>query len=264
MTWFKVDDRFPEHSKLEALEHDPRGWAEALAVWLVAGCHAAGNLTDGLIARSRLERITPMGKRASKVADQLVELGLWERTDKGYKFHDWFDWQPSAEEVEYQRERNAAKQRAIRDRRREQDTGNRLQPAKSNRLPPEEVTGAVTMSRPVPSRPDQIKEEREMAPPDFLAPVDITNRLRARGWDLPLCPEDRMRGLLPAPATPEHVDYTASYAEEVTGKSSGTFSYFLKMLPDVITGKHRPNGVKQQPEPGWIEGSRKFLEEVGT
>ncbi|HET6613629.1 MAG TPA: hypothetical protein VFG83_16635 [Kofleriaceae bacterium] len=96
MSWLRVDDKFPEHKKLEPLEEDPRAWSEVMAVWLSVACHCQRAKTDGRISRARLARITPLGRRALKVADQLVVLKLWRRDGDGYVFHDWDDYQPPA------------------------------------------------------------------------------------------------------------------------------------------------------------------------
>lgn len=250
MTWFKVDDRFPDHEKLEALEHDPRLWADSLALWLVAGCRSAGNLTDGNVSASRLGRMTPLGGRAVKIADQLVEIGLWEKTEKGYKFHDWFDWQPSAEEVEYQRGRLAEKQKRYRDRKR---GGN--EPGSVTGNAPVADDPGVTLPRPDPSRP---YEKREMRAREESSATAVANHLRTRAWELPVMAEDLIRPH--SAATPEQVEYSANFAEAQCGNSGGTFAYFLKVLRDVVAGTHKTGNGKTQPEPGWIEGSRKFLE----
>lgn len=116
MTWFRVDDGFPDHPKLEALEDDPEMWKGALAVWVAIGCDSSKRLTDGHITTGRLRRITPLRDEALVIADRLVELGLWERTEDGYSFHDWLEYQPSREEVEEERQRNADRQRRHREK----------------------------------------------------------------------------------------------------------------------------------------------------
>lgn len=118
MTWFRVDDGFPEHPKLEALEHNPRLWADALAVWIAAGCYCNRNLTDGAISLARLCRITPLGNRAGAVADELVKIGLWDEAPGGYVFHNWHRYQPRAVDVERKLEEGAERQRRSRERRR--------------------------------------------------------------------------------------------------------------------------------------------------
>lgn len=106
MTWHRVDDRFPEHAKLQRLERDPRLWADALALWLAAACYCRRAGIRGHITMERLVRLTPMSpRRARQVADALVdqavsdesEFGLFERVEDGYVFHDWDDYGPSSD-----------------------------------------------------------------------------------------------------------------------------------------------------------------------
>ena len=104
MTWFKVDDGFPEHRKLEELETNSDLWAACLAVWLAAGCDCSRRLTEGKISVERLSRITPFGRKAVAIAGRMVALGLWEKSGSSYLFHDWHDYQPEAEVVEERRE----------------------------------------------------------------------------------------------------------------------------------------------------------------
>lgn len=104
MTWHRVDDGFPEHPKLAALEGDPRLWADAMALWLAAACYCRRAGTDGFVSTERLGRLTPIGaKRAAAVARALVErarvpggsAGLWVAVEGGFRFHDWDDYGPA-------------------------------------------------------------------------------------------------------------------------------------------------------------------------
>ncbi len=56
----------------------------------------------------------------------LVSVGLWDKGcregEPGYIFHDWLDWQPSAEEIERDRERQRERSRKFRQRLREKRT----------------------------------------------------------------------------------------------------------------------------------------------
>lgn len=107
MAWHRIDDGFPEHPKLQALEDDPRLWADALALWLAAGCYCRRASTGGFVSDERLKRLTPMStRRARRVAQALVDEtrrdptdpespGLWIRVEGGYRFHDWDDYGPA-------------------------------------------------------------------------------------------------------------------------------------------------------------------------
>jgi hypothetical protein len=104
VTWFKVDDSFHSHPKVLAAD------AASLGLWVIAGAWCSANLTDGFVPDHVLPRILP---DSAPLAETLVVCGLWGRVKGGYRFHDWHDFQPTAEDV--QAERRAARDR-MRDR----------------------------------------------------------------------------------------------------------------------------------------------------
>jgi len=115
MSWFRVDDTFAEHPKLEALEDRPREWAEAMALWMAAGCYCSRHQTDGAVPASRLMRLTPMKPAAVKrAAKNLVEIGLWlngngPKSDR-FLFKDWSDYNATREEIRSKREQKSERQ----------------------------------------------------------------------------------------------------------------------------------------------------------
>lgn len=90
MTWFKVDDGFYRNPKTAPLSD------AATALWLRAATWSCDFLTDGFVPSSMIQVFR--GKRSS--AEELVRAELWTRREGGFCFHDWFDYQPSAEESE--------------------------------------------------------------------------------------------------------------------------------------------------------------------
>jgi len=88
MPWFKVDDKLHDHRKARA------AGATAMGVWLLAGSWAADNLTDGFIPAAILPR---WGR--PRDATRLVEVGLWHADEqdgeKGWRFHEWDERQPT-------------------------------------------------------------------------------------------------------------------------------------------------------------------------
>lgn len=82
MPWVYLDDRFPDHPKVEAAGGD--------AAWLyVAGlCYVNRNLTAGHIPETTVPRLTDR-RRPTQLADRLVDAGLWERRDSGLFVHDY-------------------------------------------------------------------------------------------------------------------------------------------------------------------------------
>ena len=90
MTWFKVDDSFWSHPKVLAVS------SAAVGLWVRAGSYCAQHVTDGFLADSAG---TLFGRDFDTLADELVEAGLWLKTDGGYQFHEWTEYQPSKESV---------------------------------------------------------------------------------------------------------------------------------------------------------------------
>lgn len=138
MTWFKVDDKLHDHRKARA------AGATAMGVWCLAGSWAADNLTDGFIPATILPR---WGR--PRDAKRLVDVGLWHTDEqdgeKGWRFHEWHERQPSRAQKLAER---AAKQEAGR--------AGGLRSGQSRR----EAKGKQSASdlvepptRPVPSRP---------------------------------------------------------------------------------------------------------------
>jgi len=87
MTWGKVSDRLHAHSKA-------RRAREAMALWVLALSWSCDELTDGAIPADMPELLIPGG---DAMAERLVSVGLWERTEAGFRFHDWDQFQPSAD-----------------------------------------------------------------------------------------------------------------------------------------------------------------------
>ena len=101
MSWVKLDDKFTGHPKVQA--------AGQAAAWLhVAGlCYAAQQETDGAIPDASLAGLGQYsGARARKLAERLVEVGLWERNGTGYVIHDYLEYNPSRKSLEEKRENN--------------------------------------------------------------------------------------------------------------------------------------------------------------
>lgn len=116
MPWFKVDDAFHEHAKVEALEADPVEHAVAIAAWTLVGTACARRLTDGIVTRSVLAKVLVSWpeRQRFRAANALVRVGLWEPYEDGWRYHDWHDRNPSREDVV--REREAAADRKRRSR----------------------------------------------------------------------------------------------------------------------------------------------------
>lgn len=101
MPWFKVDDKLHDHRKARA------AGKAAMGVWVLAGSWAADNLTDGFVPATLLGR---WGTRAD--AARLVTAGLWGEAEqdgeRGWRFHEWSERQPTRAEKMAQRAARAA------------------------------------------------------------------------------------------------------------------------------------------------------------
>ena len=97
MSWFKVDDGFYRNPKTAMLSDG------ATALWLRAATWSCDMLTDGVVPQKML----PLFQSTEVAAKELCDAGLWETTRDGWLFHDWFDYQPSAQEVEELRKKRS-------------------------------------------------------------------------------------------------------------------------------------------------------------
>lgn len=109
-TWVKVADTMPDHPKMIA--------AGDSAAWLyVCGlCYCSRHLTDGEIPRSALNRLTGLPRPAAHAA-KLLEVGLWEETETGWRVHDYGEHQRTKQQAEHLAEANRERQRRHRDKR---------------------------------------------------------------------------------------------------------------------------------------------------
>jgi len=161
MTWFRIDDGFPEHPKLEVLESQPRLYMAAITVWTVMGADCARRLTDGFVSLTRLEKVLHrLGKDAKQGAQALVTCGLWEHDGDGWRYHDWADYQPKKTDVDAARRHKAARQKRWRDAHVDASTRPSVDASRDGT-----VEGAhARVSRPSPSQPVPTVRERARAP----------------------------------------------------------------------------------------------------
>jgi hypothetical protein len=89
MPWLKLDDKFPDHPKVETLSD------AAFRLHVSAMCHSARYLTDGHIAVSRPEKL--INGYCPELLDELLAVGLWEQNGTGYVIHDFTEWNKTRE-----------------------------------------------------------------------------------------------------------------------------------------------------------------------
>jgi hypothetical protein len=117
MSWFKLDDHFPDHPKILAAGGD------AAWLWVCGGCYCARHLTDGLIPKAAVPRLSDR-RNPMKLAQRLVEVGLWIDRGDHFGMHDYLEFNPSRADVEGVRDSARIRMneaRSSRERSREQD-----------------------------------------------------------------------------------------------------------------------------------------------
>lgn len=89
MAWVYLDDQFPDHPKVAQAGGD--------AAWLFvcALCYARRFGTEGVIPKPQVARLSDR-RGWRKLADKLVEVGLFEDDGDSYRIHDWHDWNRGA------------------------------------------------------------------------------------------------------------------------------------------------------------------------
>jgi hypothetical protein len=158
MTWFRSDDGFPEHPKVDALAaHFGRDWQRlhlALAAWHLLGCDCAARRTDGRFDLPRAQRVLRAPPReVERALSGLVAVGLLTLDEGVYTYHDWAQYQPTRAQLDA--ERAAKTQRQSRWRAAKATRVDGAVDASTPSLVDASRDGAVDAapSRPVPSRP---------------------------------------------------------------------------------------------------------------
>jgi hypothetical protein len=183
MPWIRLDDQFPDHPKVIA--------AGPMAAWLyVCGIGYCNRLlTDGLIPKGQVRKLADVDE-AMALAARLVEVGLWEEVESGYRIHDFLDYQPSAEQVKAERADNAKRQHEWRERKKQErnTVTNTVTDGVSNAPRNAPVTGAPypSQSHPVPIPSTSPDGEEPPIPPATDAPPaapKAISRRQEQGFD---------------------------------------------------------------------------------
>ncbi|AKF06065.1 hypothetical protein [Sandaracinus amylolyticus] len=160
MTWFKVDDGFTDHPKVDALLEGKHAEV-ALALWTLAGCWCAKQLTDGFVPAGRIRRFGL--KSPDAAAAELVRVGLWVVVPEGFQFHQWTEHQPSREDVLAERDRKARNKRDSRARKRgDQPSASTGESPGASPVTKPPVTDDKPVSHHVPTRPDPSRPDHDL------------------------------------------------------------------------------------------------------
>lgn len=99
MPYLNLDDNFADHPKVDGLSDG------AFRLHTAALCFCAKNLTDGVIEKRRVTRLTPTYK--ATLLAELLDSGLWMPHPAGYAIHDYLDWNKSKSWWDAKREKDA-------------------------------------------------------------------------------------------------------------------------------------------------------------
>jgi hypothetical protein len=107
MAWTRIDDSFYDHPKAA------RTSLAAIGLWTKALSYCARHLTDGFVPTLIVIDLARLPKdEALGLARELVHARLWKAVGvKGFKFHDYLEYNPSAKALQAHRATTAARQR---------------------------------------------------------------------------------------------------------------------------------------------------------
>jgi hypothetical protein len=114
MSWARLDDRFHDNRKIRRLW---RREGLALGLHVMAITYCAGNETDGIVDLEFVEERIPQVRDRDRIVAALVEVGLWAAADdgRGWRIHDYLDFNPSHESLVAKREADVERKRRGRD-----------------------------------------------------------------------------------------------------------------------------------------------------
>lgn len=107
MPWAQLDDQFHAHHKA-AMAWQTRG---ALGLHLLAMSYCAGLLTDGFVHEAFVIGKLPQRREREKLTAALIDAGLWEHAEGGYRIHDWLNYNPSRQQIHKRRARDRDRKR---------------------------------------------------------------------------------------------------------------------------------------------------------
>lgn len=229
MPWGKMDDKFHRNRKVRKLRR-MRGGVEALGVWAYrwSWCLDDVDLT-GMVPEDELD------ERELKAAPKLVEVGLWDEVEGGFRFHDFNEYNPTKEQVERKKERDRQRAAALRA---EEKTRNSEQtskntgdlelvacdsPANRKRVADESSPARVSPS-PSPSHAQPNSDCLQGGPPEASAPASGTGLTKRKPSK-------------PAVSTPAWEAYAAAYQRRYgvapvrNARVSSQLAQFVQRVP---------------------------------
>lgn len=102
MAWVRIEDAVTEHRK-----HLKAGPA-ACWLWVCGIAYCQRQLSDGFIPTEALPMIGVV-RGFSRLVETLIEVGLFDRVDGGYRVHDYHDYNETREEAQHRKADLSAK-----------------------------------------------------------------------------------------------------------------------------------------------------------
>lgn len=115
MAWIKIDDSFPDHPKVIGLSD------LAFRLHIRGLCYSGKYLTDGFVPYQAVSGMLSDKESTAKPSDELEEVGLWIRVEKGFQIHDYLAHQTSKAQVEHKREALRTRAKRYRQKQSEAD-----------------------------------------------------------------------------------------------------------------------------------------------
>ena len=107
MSWARIDDTLYDHPKLDRLGRDRLA---GVGLQVLAISWSNRFLTDGFVPEERIPRLGG----TLRLAEKLVEAGMWERVAEGFHIHDFHAYSKSRARVLLEREGARERQAAHR------------------------------------------------------------------------------------------------------------------------------------------------------
>lgn len=140
MPWVRLDDRFPSHRKVALLSD------RAFRLYVSALCWSSENLTEGRILEKELPLVARV-RGPKTAAAELEAAGLWDRAEAGWAIHDYLEYNPDRARVQADREANAARQKAFRERKKAEKEAARNAPRNGVTPPSDSASDDTTDAR---------------------------------------------------------------------------------------------------------------------
>lgn len=164
MPWGKMDDKFHRNRKVRQLRKLGAKGREALGVWTFwwSWCLDDGGDFDGFVPADELDAAE------ARCAALLVQVGLWDKAEDGFRFHDFNEYNPTRVQLEHKRESDRDRQRR---RRESHGVSRRDTEASRGGVAAESLPARASPSRPDPTQPVDTARDATPEPPALWAAI---------------------------------------------------------------------------------------------